>query len=78
MYCDSFRVSIAAAFGMVCVMHLMMVAAGMTYNDNQHRASAIFEPLDPSVNMIRNSLIQPAEDENRSSKLDILNSDVDF
>ena len=78
IYCDSFRVSIAAACGMVFVMHLMMVAAGMTYNDNQHRASAIFEPLDPSVNVVRNSLIQSPEEENRSSKLDKLERDEDF
>lgn len=75
MYCDSFRVSIAAATGLIFCMHLMMVAAGSAYNDNQHRASAIFEPLDPSVAVVRNSLVQAAEDENRSSKLDKLEDD---
>jgi hypothetical protein len=79
MYCDSFRVSLAAATGLIVCMHLMIVAAGSAYNDNQHRASAIFEPLDPSVAVVRNSLIQAAEDENRSSKLErMVGNDDDF
>mmetsp|Transcript_10668 Transcript_10668/g.16164 ORF Transcript_10668/g.16164 Transcript_10668/m.16164 type:complete len:520 (+) Transcript_10668:82-1641(+) len=58
-YCTSFRVSLASATGLIVCMHIMMVLAGSTYNDNQHRASAIFEPLDPvGTTVIRNSLVQ--------------------
>lgn len=31
-------------------MHLMIIMAGRTYSENMHRASAIFEPLDPNPN----------------------------
>ena len=48
VYCSSFRISVAATIGIISMMHIILVLSGITYRDNQHRSSAIFEPLDVS------------------------------
>lgn len=48
-YCQSFRWSLAGATGVLACMHLLIVLAARTYSDNMHRASAIFEPLEPDA-----------------------------
>lgn len=48
-YCQSFKWSLAAATGVLIAMHLMIFLAARTYSDNMHRASAIFEPLEPGL-----------------------------
>ena len=47
-YCQSFKWSLAGATGILIAMHCMIIVAGRTYGENMHRASAIFEPLDPN------------------------------
>jgi hypothetical protein len=48
-YCQSFKWSLAAATGVLIMMHAMIFLAARTYGDNMHRASAIFEPLEPGL-----------------------------
>lgn len=46
-YCQSFKWSLSAATAILIAMHAMIVLASRTYSANMHRASAIFEPLEP-------------------------------
>mmetsp|Transcript_26226 Transcript_26226/g.49214 ORF Transcript_26226/g.49214 Transcript_26226/m.49214 type:complete len:506 (+) Transcript_26226:71-1588(+) len=59
IYCQSFKWSLGAATGVLIVMHAMIFLAARTYADNMHRASAIFEPLDPQF---LSSEVPPKED----------------
>ena len=46
-YCKSFRLSLAGYLGLFVCMNTVMVLSNMTYQKNDHRQSAIFDPLDP-------------------------------
>jgi hypothetical protein len=46
-YCDSFRMSLAGYLGLFIFIVFTMILSSMTYQKNDGRQSAIFDPLDP-------------------------------
>ena len=65
VYCQSFKWSLAAATGILIAMHAMIIVAGRTYGENMHRASAIFEPLEPNLTNPDQEIVK--NDEGRQS-----------
>lgn len=59
-------------------MHVLLFSAAATYSDNQHRSSAIFEPLESQRNIIvrQSNLQKPTTDS--ISEFNIKDSDGDI
>ena len=52
IYCSCYRISLAASLSLVVLMHILLFTSAATYSDNQHRSSAIFEPLESQRNIL--------------------------